>query len=64
LPPWEQHIRERHQELAPLGWTLALASEVPGRQAEEIVDSLYEELIAWYPGFKFRQDAGAEADDS
>jgi hypothetical protein len=57
LPPWEQSIKNRAQDLAPNGWTLALASEVDSRQVAIEVDNRYEELIAWYPGFQFRSRA-------
>lgn len=54
LPAWEQSIKDRHQQLAPNGWTLALASEVDSCVVAKEVDDLYEDLIAWYPGFQFR----------
>ncbi|HMP59547.1 MAG TPA: hypothetical protein PKD86_09360, partial [Gemmatales bacterium] len=60
LPSWEQSIKDRVQELAPMGWTLATPSEVGGRPVEKEADDFYEELIAWYPGFQFRSRVSAE----
>lgn len=59
LPPWEQSIRERVQDIAPNGWTLALVSETDNRVVAKEVDDLYEDLIAWYPGFQFRSNVSA-----
>lgn len=54
LPSWEQSIKDRVQDLAPNGWTLAVVSEVDSCLVEKEVDDRYEELIAWSPGFQFR----------
>jgi hypothetical protein len=59
LPAWEQSIKDRHQHLAPNGWTLALASEVDIHLLEKEVDDLYEDVIASYPGFRYRSSVSA-----
>ncbi len=63
LPPWEQSISDRSQELAPRGWTLATSSEAGDRRVTKEVDDCYEELIAHYPGFQFRSGFSAEPSD-
>jgi hypothetical protein len=60
LPPWEQSIKDRSQALAPMGWTLAFASEVGSDQVENEVDESYEDVIAWYPGFQYRSGGSVE----
>jgi len=63
LPAWEQSIRDRIEELAPMGWTLATSSEVGGRLVAKEVNDFYEELIADFPGFQFRSRFNAEPSD-
>jgi len=65
MSPWEQSISFLHEELAPIGWSLALEEEVerdfPGQVMKE-ANPNYERLVAWYPGFRFRAgDMGVEA---
>ena len=51
-----QDIRDVHTSIAPSGWRLALATEVPDAEsAGTILDNStfdsYEQIIGWYPGF-------------
>lgn len=59
-PSSEQSIKNRIQDLAPMGWTLALASEVDSNRVEKEVGDFYEKLVAWYPGFRFRASGTTE----
>lgn len=65
FPPWEQSITHRHNDLAPLGWTLASSAEVErsgGRSVSKEAHEDYEDLIAHYPGFRFREVESSESE--